>query len=147
MEIINITCLRQKSQRHRPKWVGKLPERLAGEMAAEVLPLGGNSRGLLVFANRPGWLFFASMAGKSQRAAGTGSKAGGKNRPFSHGGRPAPRYFALCHRTKTLCHIRSGRGSHRTGSHGQTAGRSIFCGGRRRRMGNGSGAGGFYPAG
>lgn len=26
MEIINITCLRQKSQRHRPKWVGKLPE-------------------------------------------------------------------------------------------------------------------------
>lgn len=28
MEIVHITCLRQKSQRRRPKWVGKLPEGL-----------------------------------------------------------------------------------------------------------------------
>ena len=38
MEIINITCLRQKSQRHRPKWVGKLPERLAEKWQLKYCP-------------------------------------------------------------------------------------------------------------
>lgn len=38
MEIINITCLRQKSQRHRPKWVGKLPESWAEKWQLKYCP-------------------------------------------------------------------------------------------------------------
>lgn len=38
MEIINITCLRQKSQRHRPKWVGKLPDSWAEKWQLKYCP-------------------------------------------------------------------------------------------------------------
>lgn len=38
MEIINITCLRQQSQRHRPKWVGKLPESWAEKWQLKYCP-------------------------------------------------------------------------------------------------------------